>query len=71
MNTSKSQVAAMLALGMTNKQIGNSLGLSEKTVKAHCTNLYRDYEVKGRLQFALKYLQLQRLSAPQSSEPSE
>jgi DNA-binding NarL/FixJ family response regulator len=47
------EVLALLANGMPNKQIALRLGISEKTVKAHLTNVFRQIKVTDRIQAAL------------------
>ncbi len=47
------QVLSLLARGMANKHIASQLGISEKTVKAHLTNIFRQIKVSDRTQAAL------------------
>jgi len=47
------QVLALLARGMANKEIATHLGISEKTVKAHLTSIFRQIKVSDRTQAAL------------------
>jgi DNA-binding CsgD family transcriptional regulator len=42
------QVFAFLVNGSSNKQIGNTLGISDRTVKFHVSNILRKFEVKNR-----------------------
>jgi DNA-binding NarL/FixJ family response regulator len=44
------EVLALIARGMTNKEIANSLGITEGTVKAHVVNLMQKLEVADRTQ---------------------
>jgi DNA-binding NarL/FixJ family response regulator len=46
------QVLERLPLGQTNKEIGRDLGLSEGTVKAHLTAIFRALNVTNRAQAA-------------------
>jgi DNA-binding NarL/FixJ family response regulator len=46
-------VLALLASGLANKQIARRLGISEKTVKGHLTNLFQRIGVSDRTQAAL------------------
>jgi DNA-binding NarL/FixJ family response regulator len=43
----------MVAEGLPNKLIAQRLGISEKTVKAHLTSVYRQIGVTDRTQAAL------------------
>lgn len=47
------QVLKLIAKGHTNKQIGQELFISEKTVKNHITNIFRKLKVEDRTQAAL------------------
>lgn len=47
------QVLRLIAKGHTNKQIGQELYISEKTVKNHITNIFRKLQVEDRTQAAL------------------
>jgi DNA-binding NarL/FixJ family response regulator len=46
-------VLALVGSGMPNKLIALRLGISEKTVKAHLTNVFRAIGVTDRTQAAL------------------
>jgi DNA-binding NarL/FixJ family response regulator len=45
-------VLKLLARGLSNKEIGNALDLSEKTVKVHVTSIFRTLNVVNRTQAA-------------------
>ncbi|WP_100445415.1 response regulator [Glycomyces xiaoerkulensis] len=47
------QVLGLIARGQTNRQISRALGVSEKTVKTHVTNLLRRIDAADRTQAAL------------------
>ena len=47
------EVLVLLAEGLANKQIARRLGISEKTVKAHLTHVFRRIGVTDRTQAAL------------------
>ena len=47
------EVLTLLAEGLANKQIARRLGISEKTVKAHLTHVFRRIGVTDRTQAAL------------------
>jgi DNA-binding NarL/FixJ family response regulator len=46
-------VLLMVAEGLANKEIARRLGISEKTVKAHLTSVFRQIGVTDRTQAAL------------------
>jgi two-component system nitrate/nitrite response regulator NarL len=46
------QVTSLVAMGAHNKLISNKLNVSEKTIKAHLTAIYRKLEVDGRTHLA-------------------
>jgi DNA-binding NarL/FixJ family response regulator len=47
------EVLFLVGAGMANKQIARRLGISEKTVKSHLTNVYRHIGVSDRTQAAM------------------
>jgi DNA-binding NarL/FixJ family response regulator len=47
------QVAELITEGACNKEIARQLNITERTVKAHLTELFRDLEVSDRLQLAV------------------
>ena len=49
------EVLKMVALGMSNKQIGSKLYISEKTVKTHANHVFRKLGVASRLQATLAF----------------
>ena len=49
----ETQVLRHLALGLSNKEIGRSLGISVETVKEHVQNVLRKLAVKDRTQAAV------------------
>lgn len=46
----------LVCLGMSNKEIGNKLGIAEKTIKFHLTRIFADLQVGSRTQLVLKVL---------------
>jgi two-component system NarL family response regulator len=48
-------VADLISRGSTNKEIGGRLNISERTVKAHLTEAFRNVGVSDRLQLALLF----------------
>lgn len=53
----ENRVLALVAAGMTNKQVGRELGLSENTVKNYLVNVFEKLQVKRRSQAAAVYVQ--------------
>lgn len=49
----ESEVLDLVAQGMSNRQIGRSLGISERTVKVHVGNVFRRIGVADRISAAL------------------
>lgn len=49
----QSEILSLLGLGMSNKEIGTSLRLSVQTVKAHVSQLMKQFNVKNRTQCAM------------------
>jgi DNA-binding NarL/FixJ family response regulator len=47
------EVLSLVGEGLANKQIARRLGISEKTVKAHLTNVFQRIGVQGRTEAAL------------------
>lgn len=47
------EVLSLVGKGMPNKQIARRLGITERTVKGHLTNIYRQIGVTDRVQAAL------------------
>lgn len=48
------QVAALLKLGKSNREIGSELHMADRTVKHHLTNIMTKLNVDNRTQAALK-----------------
>jgi len=46
-------IADLISRGACNKEIANRLKISERTVKAHLTEAFRNVGVSDRLQLAL------------------
>jgi DNA-binding NarL/FixJ family response regulator len=46
------RVARLAAEGLTNRQIAQSLFLTEKTIEVHLTHAYRKLEIQSRSQLA-------------------
>jgi DNA-binding CsgD family transcriptional regulator len=54
------EVLKMVTLGMSNKQIGAKLFISEKTVKTHANHIFHKLGVTNRLQATLAFQSYQR-----------
>jgi len=54
------RVLAKIAEGLTNKEVGNALGLSEKTVKNYLASVFDKLQVTRRSQAAVYYTQALR-----------
>jgi DNA-binding NarL/FixJ family response regulator len=61
------EILAFLTAGKTTREISTHLFLSECTVKAHLTSIYRKLGVSNRTQAALVGLRILALSHPPSS----
>jgi DNA-binding NarL/FixJ family response regulator len=59
------EVAQMIQIGESNKRIASEMNISERTVKAHLSSIFRKLEVEDRLQLAifLKEIEQYRKSA--------
>ena len=66
-STTKAETANLIAQGYTNKQIGTTLGRSEKTIKSHATLLFKEYGVTNRTQFSRVYLERKNEEASQKT----
>ena len=64
LSTRKQQVAALVIEGAGNKAIANRLNISEATVKAHVTSIFRRFNVSRRLDLARSFE-----SAPPDRQP--
>ncbi len=51
------RVLALVATGLTNKEVGEKLGLSENTVKNYLVNVFEKLQVKRRAQAAALFVQ--------------
>ncbi len=52
----ESEILKLVALGMSNKELGGKLFLSERTVKAHLTNIFNKLNVASRSEAIVKGL---------------
>ncbi|MFA5535628.1 MAG: response regulator transcription factor [Bacillota bacterium] len=53
------EIMVLMAKGTTNRQIAESLFISEKTVKNHVTNIFRKLEVGGRTEAVVEAMKRQ------------
>jgi DNA-binding NarL/FixJ family response regulator len=49
------EVLRLLAIGLTNKEIGTELSISPRTVQKHTIRIYQKLEVNNRSQAAMKF----------------
>ena len=47
------EVLKLLSVGLYNKEIGKNLGISERTVKNHISNIFKKINVMDRTQAAV------------------
>jgi len=52
------EILRLIALGGTNKEIAHKLGITEKTVKNHLTNIFQTLHVNNRTQAAIYALRM-------------
>jgi DNA-binding NarL/FixJ family response regulator len=58
------QILGIIGEGRSNKEIGRSLDLSEKTIKHHVTNILQKLQVRNRVEAAIMATQqMQRMAA--------
>lgn len=48
------QIVQLLLKGIPNKAIAEQLYVSERTVKFHCTNVYKKLNIKNRYELIVK-----------------
>ena len=56
LNLRQKEVAAFVAKGQSNKEIGDHLHITEKTVKFHLTTIYKKTGVSSRAQLIVAML---------------
>jgi DNA-binding NarL/FixJ family response regulator len=58
------RVAALVARGLTNVEIGAELAVSPKTVESHLSSIYRKLELRSRTELALHIVRAGGLPDP-------
>ena len=58
------EIATLVGLGKSNKQIANSLAITERTVKAHLSEIFRKLSIGDRLTLALRVIEQRESSKP-------
>jgi len=61
------QTLGLLAEGLTTRQVGSRLGISERTVESHVRSLYKKLAVSNRVQLITRAAQLKLLSGTTES----
>ena len=57
------EIAMLIKYGMSNKQIANTLGISEGTVKVHLHTIYKKMNLNGRLHLAVELFVREKAAA--------
>nr|WP_314623273.1 response regulator transcription factor [uncultured Noviherbaspirillum sp.] len=58
------EIATLVGCGNSNKQIANSLAITERTVKAHLSEIFRKLSINDRLTLALRVIDQRESSKP-------
>ncbi|MFS0755113.1 response regulator transcription factor [Noviherbaspirillum sp. 1P10PC] len=58
------EIATLVGRGKSNKQIANSLAITERTVKAHLSEIFRKLSIGDRLTLALRVIEQRESSKP-------
>lgn len=56
----QAEVLDLVAQGMTDREIGNQLGISPKTVGVHLHRLYRRYGIRSRSEAVAMWVEQKR-----------
>ncbi len=62
------EVLILAAKGLTNRGIGQSLGISDRTVQGHLANIYAKLQVNSRTEAVTKALQLGLITLPEDQK---
>lgn len=60
------QISSLIAAGASNKEIADRLAITERTVKAHLTNIFQKLGLSGRLHLAIFALEARLPESDQS-----
>ena len=63
------EILALLAEGLSNKEIGVRLNITAGTVRAHLMRIYYKLHVRCRTEAALEYLRSSPLARPKRTKP--
>lgn len=66
----ESEVAALIATGLSNKEAADKLFVTEKTVKFHLTNIYKKMNIRSRAQLIVWCLPHLRFEESAASSPN-
>ena len=62
----ESEVAALVATGLSNKEVADRLFVTEKTIKFHLTNIYKKMNIRSRAQlivWCLPHIRFEEVAA--------
>ncbi|MGF1678081.1 MAG: response regulator [Candidatus Methylacidiphilales bacterium] len=62
LSTQELKISSLVSKGLLNKEIGDQLGLTEKTVKNHLTHIFSKLHVNRRSQLAVLYAEYARMN---------
>lgn len=62
MTKREEDVMGLLVLGLSNKEIGKAIGLSDHTVRDHVSSLLKKYDSMNRVELVAKYISQPRLA---------
>jgi DNA-binding CsgD family transcriptional regulator len=54
----EAKVTQLVVQGLSNKEVANIIGVSEKTIKFHLTKTYRKFNIKSRTELMSRFLVL-------------
>lgn len=70
MTPKKAQIYAMLLEAKSYKEIASELNISKETVKTHCRDIYRLYDVKNRTELLACVLNNEIMGHPMHQDKS-